>query len=327
MAADAGVQGGASGGEGVAEDAAGARGVRQAYRYWQSEGRVEAGPCDAAVGSHALLLRARDTHACCAVRGTVVVLGGITPLYASDTSTSSVEMLSGEQGAFMNLPSLSCAGGICLASAIAADESDSAAGQVLLLEGLPRVREMHLVDLATGTCTRQPDMLHSRYNSAAAWLKDGRVVCAGGGDHPISAEVCGPPVQGASDAPWTWTELPAMSVPRYGCCGCVLSDGRFAVLGGMSNIQSTSSCEALVVGDDAHWAPLAPMHESREYFACAAVAGCVVVAPVGMITHQPKSTTRCWIGGFGFRVTYLTTVMIWATWVACFCSRSMRLRA
>jgi hypothetical protein len=221
------------------------------------------------------LVTARSHHACCAVRGTIVVLGGVTPSYANASGTSSVEMLSEERGALVSLPSLSCG---TLASAIAVDESGSAAGQVLLLGGLPRLREVHLVDLATGTCTRQPDMLHERYNFAAARLKDGRVVCVGGEQHPISAEVYGPRVQGAPDAPWVWTELPAMSVDRHGCCGCVLSDGRFAVLGGESHSQSTSLCEALVVGDDAHWGALAPMHESQEYFTYAAVAGCVIVA-------------------------------------------------
>jgi hypothetical protein len=231
------------------------------------------------------LLTARDEHACCAVRDTVVVLGGGTT--GGGRRTSSVEMLPGEQGAFVNLPSLSC-GGICLASAIAVDESDSAAGQVLLLGGSGRLNvtagehAMHLVDLATGTCTRQPDMLHARYDFAAARLKDGRVVCAGGrgpNSSSISAEVYGPPVQSALHTPRTWTELPAMSVGRRGCRGCVMSDGRLAVLGGgMSNGESTSSCEALVVGDDAHWGPLAPMHASRVHFTSAAVAGCVIVA-------------------------------------------------
>jgi len=45
-------------------------------------------------------------------------------------------------------------------------------------------------------------------------------------------EVCKPPAQGVMDAAWTWRELPAMSVARVGRGGCVLSDGRFAVLGG-----------------------------------------------------------------------------------------------
>jgi hypothetical protein len=146
---------------------------------------------------------------------------------------------------------------------------------------------VHLVDLATGTCTRQPDMLHPRYNSAVARLKDGRIVCAGGRGlfYPqISAELYGPPVQGAPGAPWTWTELPAMSVGRHGCRGCVISDGRFAFVGGECNGFPTSSCKALVFGDDDHWEPLQPMHEPRRYFACEAVAGCVIVA--GGLDHR-----------------------------------------
>ena len=70
-----------------------------------------------------------------------------------------------------------------------------------------------------------------------------------------------------------------MSAARYGCCGCVLSDSRFAVLGGVSNDDApTSSCEALVVDGVAHWEPMPPMHNARGYFACGAVAGCVIVA-------------------------------------------------
>jgi hypothetical protein len=65
----------------------------------------------------------------------------------------------------------------------------------------------------------------------------------------------------------------------------VLSDGRFAVLGGEDNNNGPlSSCEALLVGDDEHWEMLPPMHEARQartQFACAAVAGCIVVADGG----------------------------------------------
>jgi hypothetical protein len=71
-----------------------------------------------------------------------------------------------------------------------------------------------------------------------------------------------------------------MSVAHYGCRGCVMSDGRFAVLGGWSGGGGdTSSCEALAIGDDdEHWVPLLPMHHTRSHFACAAVAGCLIVA-------------------------------------------------
>jgi hypothetical protein len=223
------------------------------------------------------LVTARANHACCAVRGTLVVLGGETP--AEYVPTSEVEMLS--SGAFVDLPQLS-RGGIQGAAAIEVDESDSAAGQVLLIGGEDAdsiLSTVYLVDLATGACARQPDLLHSRVvYPAAARLPDGRIVRAGGiGVDESSAEVWGPPDQGVADAAWNWRELPAMSVARYGSCGCVMSNGRFAVLGGYG-IGPLSSGEVLIIGDAAHWKPLPPMHDSRRYFSCAAVAGCVIVA-------------------------------------------------
>jgi hypothetical protein len=230
----------------------------------------------------ASLVTARYEHACCAVRGALVQLGGRT---AEDDVTSSVEMLSSseEGGAFVDLPPLSC-GGISAAAAIAVDESDSAAGQALLIGGADEdfdpVSTVQLVDLATGACAPQNNLLHPRTSAAAGRLPDGRIVCAGGfGGDGSSADVWGPPAQEAADAAWGWRELPAMSAARYGCCGCVMSDGRFAVLGGESNDGATSSCEALAFDDgDAHWEPLPPMHAAREYFACAAVDGCPIVA-------------------------------------------------
>jgi hypothetical protein len=225
------------------------------------------------------LVTGRDGPACCVVRGTLVVLGGRTSV---GSPISSVEMLSSEGGAFVALPPLSC-GGIYDAAAIAVEESDSAAGQVLLLGGEMgggAVSTVHLVDVATGVCTPgRPDMLRSRFFFAAAGLPGGGIVCAGGGFGESSAEVWGPPVQGAPDAAWTWSQLPAMSIARYACRGCVMSDGRFAVLGGSNNGGYTTSCEALTIGDDdEHWKPLLPMHDARTGFACAAVGGCVIVA-------------------------------------------------
>jgi hypothetical protein len=66
----------------------------------------------------------------------------------------------------------------------------------------------------------------------------------------------------------------------YGCGGCVMSDGRFAVLGGKgdTNDELLSSCEALTLGDSPHWELLPPMHDARTVFACAAMAGCIFVA-------------------------------------------------
>ena len=147
-------------------------------------------------------------------------------------------------------------------------------GKVLSLGGVERLAQtladVRLVDLATGTCTTQPNhMLHGpRYKFAAGQLKDGRIVCAGGEGFAsgTSAEVYGPPALGAPDAPWTWTELHPMSVQRHGCCGCVISDGRFVVLGGLSTFGVTTLCESLQVFDAhaaAHWDYMAPMHETR----------------------------------------------------------------
>jgi hypothetical protein len=94
-----------------------------------------------------------------------------------------------------------------------------------------------------------------------------------------SVELLEPPVQVALDAAWTRRELPALNAGRFGCRGCVLSDGRFAVLGGMnSNGELLSSCEALAVGDGEHWELMPPMHDARGFFAGAGVAGCVLVA-------------------------------------------------
>jgi hypothetical protein len=230
------------------------------------------------------LVTVRGEHACCAVRGALVVLGGST---AGQVITPSVEMLSSseeEGGAFVDLPPLSC-GGMYGAVAIAEEESDSAAGQVLLLGGSDEddvlLMTVQLVDLATGASAPQNNLLQPRYLPAASRLPDGRIVCAGGiGDDESSAEVWGAPDQGGVDAAWIWTELPAMSAGRYGCCGCVMSDGRFAVLGGWNPNpgELLSSCETLVFDGNTHWEPLAPMQDARHQFACGSVAGCVIVA-------------------------------------------------
>jgi len=145
------------------------------------------------------------------------------------------------------------------------------------------VSTVYLVDPATGVCTPQPNLLRERCQFTAARLPDGRIVCAGGVDVDAttlsSVEVCEPPALGAIDAAWTQRELPAMSVARDGCGGCVLSDGRFAVLGGTdANNELLSSCEALVVSYNEHWEVLPSMNEARSHFACAAVAGCIIVA-------------------------------------------------
>jgi hypothetical protein len=226
------------------------------------------------------LVPGRCFHSCCTVRGALVVLGG---KYRNYETTSRVEILSGSgvNGGFTSLPPLSC-GGVFAAVALAVEESDSAKGQVLLLGGLDedgaRLSTVHLVDLATGVCTPQPTLLDARYFFTADRIPDGRVVCAGGSDSPsTSAEVWGPPASGAANTAWVWAQLPAMSVGRYGCCGCVMSDGRLAVLGGMTDSGLSSSCEALMVTKGGHWVSLPPMHRARHSFTCAAVGRCIIV--------------------------------------------------
>jgi hypothetical protein len=72
-----------------------------------------------------------------------------------------------------------------------------------------------------------------------------------------------------------------------------MSDGRFAVLGGMdASLEPLSSCEVLVVGHDEHWEVLPPMHEARSCFACAAVAGCIIVAGGGGLTPNGEVLLR-----------------------------------
>ena len=156
-------------------------------------------------------LRTRREHACCAVRGALVVLGGgaIPGGGSSNHSlppTSRVEMLPEVAGAFVELPQLSC-GAIYGATAVAVDEIDSALGQVLLLGGHDQnnicTSSVRLVDLATGVCTPQAALLHARSHFAAAGLSDGRVVCTGGHGILSRVDMWGPPPQGAHDAAWT----------------------------------------------------------------------------------------------------------------------------
>ena len=213
----------------------------------------------------------------------MVVLGCVAPrvgiTQGLNVLTSRVEILLKGARAFVELPPLSC-GAIYDTTAVAVDETHSASGQVCLLGGYQNgtaTSSVRLVDLATGVCTPQADLLHARSYFAAARLPDGGIIYAGGTGGTM-VEMWQRPVQDALDAAWTGRELPAMSVGRVGCSGCMLSDGRFAVLGGHSAAACTSSCEALTLGDDGHWSPLPLMHGTRANFACAAVARCIVVA-------------------------------------------------
>jgi hypothetical protein len=124
----------------------------------------------------------RSNPACCMMRGALVVLGGLASSQTRGIApTSRVEMLPKGEGAFVELPPLSC-GAISGAAAIVVDESHSALGQVLLLGGIDQDRtstsSVRLVDLATGVCTPQADLVHARSHFAAARLPDKSIACA-----------------------------------------------------------------------------------------------------------------------------------------------------
>jgi hypothetical protein len=69
-----------------------------------------------------------------------------------------------------------------------------------------------------------------------------------------------------------------MSAGHGGSSGYVLSDGRFAVLGGISKSTFVSSFEALTFGADDHWTYILSTHDVCVRLACAAVAECTIVA-------------------------------------------------
>ena len=236
------------------------------------------------------LSRARSRHACCAVRGDVVVIGGLDVV---DNELATVEVLRGgdsssnSQGAlsWSDVRPLSCSPRRASA-ALAIDENESEEGMVLLLGGMNKNNEMLndvvQVDLATGACSNQAPLFRRRGYFAASRMPDGRVVCAGG-IFLSSAEIFEPPEDGSTDGAWRWRELPDMSAPRQGPAGCVMSDGRFAVFGGKSveNIDQTtrlSSCEVLCLDGHERWESLPDMLEPRSYFVCVSVGGCVIVA-------------------------------------------------
>jgi hypothetical protein len=251
----------------------------------------------------------RSRHACCAVRGKVVVLGGDDmeadeEWVPHDTTGQVLRYDAGKGYGFTAFPPLldtalpweqddtgeweqQCVGSRAGSIALAVDESESAEGQLLLVGGDTDFGQVLKVNLATGTCTAQPEPLWQRWASVAARLPDGRIVCAGGSPHrddddhteypaDITAEVMEPPADGSGDPAWRWRELPHMSVGRFAAACCILSDGRFAIFGG---VDYDSSCEALTFDGGERWEPLPPMRYARRgHIVCAAVGGCVIVA-------------------------------------------------
>jgi len=182
---------------------------------------------------------------------------------------------------------------------------------------------VHKVDLAIGACTVQPSLLRPEglviVDCMAGRLPDGRIVCAGTTHKNFSSEkrfdensedvyeedsevddgvglqyamgqVLEPPPRGSpSDASWQWRSLPGTNVGHFSGSGCMLSDGRFAVFGGLDSYDAcTLSCEVLTLDADGEgWDLISPMHEPRQSFACAAIGGCVIVAGgIGSVTAE-----------------------------------------
>jgi len=100
---------------------------------------------------------------------------------------------------------------------------------------------------------------------------------------------------------------------RHGGSGCVvMSDGRFAVLGGncfptggSSNDSSDdpfefclASCEVLVLRDDDNnsdaWEPLPPMLEEHAELGCASIQGCIIVADRYCIAEIYEEASGRW---------------------------------
>lgn len=95
-----------------------------------------------------------------------------------------------------------------------------------------------------------------------------------------------------------------LSETRQGGTGCVLSDGPFALFGcrmaGNNNVageKDADACAKLIIdADGACWKDLPPMHQKRNRFACAAVAGCVLFADgcCDPTVEVYEEGLRCW---------------------------------
>ena len=183
------------------------------------------------------MLLKRNHHACCVVRGALIVLGGLVETTTGAfKTTASVEILRRNgpddvEGKFHELPGLS-SGPLYGCIALPIIESQSDLGQVLLLGGYDvdgrSSSSVYKVDLATGACSRQPSSPSPSEIQSAARLPDGRIICIRGGDFLIAtAHVLEPPEESPIEGSWQWRDLPSGKDVTGGAV-CVLSDGRFS---------------------------------------------------------------------------------------------------
>jgi N-acetylneuraminic acid mutarotase len=85
----------------------------------------------------------------------------------------------------------------------------------------------------------------ARYMAAAATMGDGRILITGGYDRPAGPGAAPQPLSSAmiyDPASGQWTSAAPMGLPRARHAAVALSDGRVAVVGGIS-IQPTGSVE------------------------------------------------------------------------------------
>ena len=114
-----------------------------------------------------------------------------------------------------------------------------------------------------------------RADAAAGLLASGRVIIAGG----VGSDVDETPM--ATVEQWDpvedkWSLLPPMATARYGAAGCVLEDGRFAVLGGTDGdhiVRRDGEVFDPVAGT---WQVLPDMTIGRATYSVVAVAGGMV---------------------------------------------------
>jgi hypothetical protein len=117
-----------------------------------------------------------------------------------------------------------------------------------------------------------------RYMAAAAVLGDGRLLISGGYDRPWKGEAHQMPLNSAviyDPANDSYSQAAPMALPRARHAAVALSDGRIAVLGGMS-LSSTASVEIYDPRSNT-WETGPPMQQPRYDHAAAASGGAVYV--------------------------------------------------
>ena len=98
-----------------------------------------------------------------------------------------------------------------------------------------------------------------------------------------------PPQQGSPiEASWQWRVLPAMHFGSHDGKGCVLSDGRFAVLGGWDiNMETARSCEVLTLdGGGERWNRLEGCNETRRHFEAYGLSALHSRLGKGYVSHE-----------------------------------------